>query len=699
MTKKKNVILPLAAIVVAGIALFGAARVYAAPTYDNGNFFISDKNNITVTTGTDGILFSATGGEFEMTYLQPIDVDELTAENEYLSLQLIPDTTGVESTPDAAYSALRNQALVVTLTDSVDKTQQISHILYLGSWYGETKTKLTYALTDELSWKTVSEGDGASGAYAGGAQTAGYNGNTAITGVDPFPFDFLTPYFFWVNDSWDIGFKFDMDTKTAYTDSPVGMGSGSAVWNDLCSMDLRKEEYLSVSLNGMTDDELAERYTAEHVNNLFSSGEVVLSIAGYNLKDESFDFKISALGGQDLENNGYRIVNYTPPALSCTGEVRLYEGVTYNLLHLVSAVSADKSLEYEVRVSENGNLLENADYTAFIPTGGAEYVIEYTATDGGGLVSETLVVETTSVALELNIGENVSLGVPEQQLPLPSLPENWGYSVTIYAADDTQRQNPLPLITELGDYVAVYELYSEETGVVVRECTFTATDDSAPAFLSEPQYVGNAENGAFYEYSEIEIAEPDARDNFYPDFEWNAEVFFNGDAVAVADGAFLAENVGIYEIRYTLKDASDNTAVYSFYLEVTENKELPSIELSGNYQNEYRVGDEVPVLSAQATDINGNALAVKIAYRIGADGAENAISAGENLSLSEEGRVYLVYTATDAAGNTAVRTVTFEVLKKEGGCGGCSGSVGGGAALLSVLPLLGVTALLRKKRR
>ena len=300
MTKKKNVILPLAAIVVAGIALFGAARVYAAPTYDNGDFFISDKNNITVTTGTDGILFSATGGEFEMTYLQPIDVDELTAENEYLSLQLIPDTTGVERTLDAAYSALRNQALVVTLTDSVDKTQQISHILYLGSWYGETKTKLTYALTDELSWKTVSEGDGASGAYAGGAQTVGYNDSFVVMGESPFPFDWSSPYFFWVNDSWDIGFKFDMNTKTAYTESPVGMGTQNSVWNTLCSMDLTQEAYLSASLNGMTDDELAKRYTAEHVNNLFSSGKVVLSIAGYNLKDESFDFKISALGGNSL---------------------------------------------------------------------------------------------------------------------------------------------------------------------------------------------------------------------------------------------------------------------------------------------------------------------------------------------------------------------------------------------------------------
>ena len=699
MTKKKNLILPLVAIVVAGGAAFGAARVSAAPPYDNGNFFISDKNNVTVTTGTDGILFSATGGEFEMTYLQPIDVNELTAENEYLSLQLIPDTTGVDSTQSAAYGALRNQAFVVTLTDSVDKTQQISHILYLGSWYGETKTKLTYALTDELNWKTVSEGDSVSGAYAGGAQTVGYNDSFAITGESPFPFDWLSPYFFWVNDSWDIGFKFDMSTKTAYTESPVGMGAQNPVWNTLCSMDLTQEAYLSASLNGMTDSELAQRYTAEHVNNLFSSGEVVLSIAGYNLKDESFDFKISALGGQDFGNNGYQIVNYTPPVLSCTGKVRLYEGVSYNLLNLVSAVSADKSLEYEVNVTENGKLLENVDYTAFIPAGGAEYIIEYIATDGGGLVSEALVVETTSVALELNIGESVSLGVPEQQLPLPSLPENWGYSVTIYAADDIQRQNPLPLITELGDYVAVYELYSEETGTVMRECSFTATDDSAPAFLSEPQYVGDAKNGAFYEYSEIEIIEPNARDNFYPDFKWNADVFFNGDTVAVADGAFLAENVGIYEIRYTLKDDSDNMAVYSFYLEVAENKELPVIKLSGNYQNEYRVGDEVPVLSAQATDINGNTLTVKIAYRIGADGAENTISAGENLSLSEEGRYYLVYTATDAAGNTTVRTVTFEVSKEEGGCSGCNGSVGGGTALLSVLPLFGIAALLRKKRR
>ena len=288
-------------------ALCSAAYPFANRTVfaeDAGEYFTSEGGNVTLTAERgSGLYYSATGGSFKMTYAKNIPTSALTAENEYLSLQLIPDTTGVTSnTGEGSYSYgdLRDQALVITLTDSADPTQQVSSILFLTSQY-EVKTKLTYALTDELTWQpTAASGMNAAGAYAGGAQTVGYNDSSVITGQNPFPFDWLSPYFFWVNDSWDIGFKFDMSTKTAYTESPVGMGAQNPVWNTLCSMDFTQEAYFSASLNGMTDNELAQRYTAEHVNNLFSSGEVVLSIAGYNLKDESFDFKISALGGSSL---------------------------------------------------------------------------------------------------------------------------------------------------------------------------------------------------------------------------------------------------------------------------------------------------------------------------------------------------------------------------------------------------------------
>src|SRR5699024_2218344 len=127
------------------------------------------------------------------------------------------------------------------------------------------------------------------------------------------------------------------------------------------------------------------------------------------------------------------------------------------------------------------------------------------------------------------------------------------------------------------------------------------------------------------------------------------------DAIEIS-GEVNTDEAGTYEVVYTVSDAAGNTATETRTVHVVEPEEVdevaPEITLNGDNPMELEVGDtyEEPGATAE-DDVDGD--------------VTDAIEISGEVNTDEAGTYEVVYTVSDAAGNTATETRTVHVVEPE----------------------------------
>ena len=156
-------------------------------------------------------------------------------------------------------------------------------------------------------------------------------------------------------------------------------------------------------------------------------------------------------------------------------------------------------------------------------------------------------------------------------------------------------------------------------------------------------------------------------------------------------GTILAEN--IYKYLFT------QTGEYTLVIEETAVLHIadvtkPELIISGNYEEEYFVGDELIIQTAQVKDNVDKDLTASVELYFG---EEKIAFENSKYVFKRNGEYRLIYKAIDAAGNESVLIYEFMVLKKDKesqqGCGGVAGGI---SALLSATACM---ALIMQKRK
>lgn len=132
----------------------------------------------------------------------------------------------------------------------------------------------------------------------------------------------------------------------------------------------------------------------------------------------------------------------------------------------------------------------------------------------------------------------------------------------------------------------------------------------------------------------------------------------SGQNVEIVDGGFIPTKGGYYTITYTSKDATGNTASKTFKVLATGALSPITIEAE-QATGDFYTGSHIPVYEASAYGGSGKLNVTTEVVRVG--GGENVtVEEGEFTPLLG-GTYCVVYTAKDYLGNTATKTLSYEV--------------------------------------
>lgn len=174
----------------------------------------------------------------------------------------------------------------------------------------------------------------------------------------------------------------------------------------------------------------------------------------------------------------------------------------------------------------------------------------------------------------------------------------------------------------------------------------------------------------------------------------------NGEAV-------LGEGVS----KYAFTQTGDYTLVYEIHRNgsltdvLTETTTLrvadvnkPVVITADGYDEEYFVGDELTIQTAQVEDDVDTNLTATVALYFG---EEKVSLQGDKYVFEKAGEYTLVYTAVDSYGNEGTLTYKMSVSEKpRSGCAGIGcGSALGGASMLGVVMVACASMLMKKKQK
>lgn len=379
MTKKKTLAIGAALAVFAAICVtFGLLLARTdkglAATEEKGwkEYVYTDENaDPAVRREFGGILVNFDGVGATYRYKNLIKTDALAGG--FIDFMILPDKEGEQSA----------SRFLLTLTDAYDETQQLSLYIYAGFIYGEPRVYVTAALTDEVNadgtigqtktWGLCLDEPTNSGTYC-----------SYGTMLDDKHF----PLFGYGDCSWR-GETFraygTMPFRFAYSNGVVSGYSYLKENEDFVNIaDIRSADYLSKSSAGITDGELLARYNSEHVQNLFSSGRVSLSLKLLE-SEGGADILITKVGDQDISET-HSFANTTTP-LILLEEQPLHYGIANKSFRLPAADvyeygDENAKREYIVRVVDaSGEEIPN-DGMSFLPEKAGSYTAEYISTGG-----------------------------------------------------------------------------------------------------------------------------------------------------------------------------------------------------------------------------------------------------------------------------------------------------------------------------
>ena len=229
-----------------------------------------------------------------------------------------------------------------------------------------------------------------------------------------------------------------------------------------------------------------------------------------------------------------------------------------------------------------------------------------------------------------------------------------------------------PLVLFLAGTIAVQAAPAEKYEMEIsRETVY------APAIEVE---AGSSYTACLYAYSDESFSAP-LKENFHSE-------------------GYVFTECGQYRVRYTITDAAGSqTGTFTTALEITDSTS-PQITVNGVYAEYYEIGESVDILPATVADNYSENLTASVAVYFGDQDISGSMQ-NDKLAISEEGEYKIVYTATDAHGNTGTCQIVFTVIADAAppaSGGGCNASIGTGV-LLSAVILVAVSALLLQRGR
>lgn len=134
----------------------------------------------------------------------------------------------------------------------------------------------------------------------------------------------------------------------------------------------------------------------------------------------------------------------------------------------------------------------------------------------------------------------------------------------------------------------------------------------------------------------------------------------SGKNVQIVDGAFVPTESGIYTLTYTATDLAGNTANETFKILSTNALKPITIEAE-TASGSFSLGDNIPVYEATAQGGSGSLNIATEVVRVGG-GERVTIKEGEFKPMLG-GTYCVLYTATDYLGNSATKTISYEVAQ------------------------------------
>ena len=232
-----------------------------------------------------------------------------------------------------------------------------------------------------------------------------------------------------------------------------------------------------------------------------------------------------------------------------------------------AAQGDDVTLTIEVKY-QNGAfeaLTEDYDFTRV-----GAYVIRYTAKDPSG--NAAYVERTINVIDELPPEITLSGEIPESGFT--------GIAITLPAATATENAQVVLTVTLNGEEIALSGNAFTPTVAGEYEAVYSATDAndntatvrqviSVADDIAAPVISGGLENSVVKKGTEVSVTAASATDNCDGSVTVTYKVYYGTEEVAVENGKFKAENIGVYRVEYTARDSSGNVANKNVEITVT----------------------------------------------------------------------------------------------------------------------------------
>ncbi len=467
---------------------------------------------------------------------------------------------------------------------------------------------------------------------------------------------------------------------------------------------------LADSISGEVDDLSLEGYlntatptgTPKNFGS-FTSGSLGIEGANYNTSEKTFSVCV-AVNGVDTATGK---TGYT----TFTFKVDASLGIIYTNFPLIVGMDIDLALLFNTEglisskeCTVNGALVSGDTYKA---TQKGDYTVNYKISNDSGSEELTTTVKAVDFALQSEITDSFE----KEEIEIfadPALPfDGIQYTTKLYkATDDVATAVPITtnssyIFTESGEYKLVYDI----NFVTVNKNVTFVTNYNVTLVEQEPT-ITLAEDLQDTYYTGMNLVLPTATAaNSYDDYAVEIGVKNGANDVPVNNGKIVLTEPGEYVVTYSATYDTNRVTEKILTFTVLTDAEAPELLIYGAYEEHYEAGTTITVLTAKVVDDSNEPIDVEIT--IFKDGTTVEAQNG-NLVL-EDGSYTIVYKATDSAGHTTERTLSFTAAtdgaaNKNGGngsgCNGCSGSIYGigGQYCLMLLALVSVGLFVVRKK-
>jgi len=352
----------------------------------------------------------------------------------------------------------------------------------------------------------------------------------------------------------------------------------------------------------------------------------------------------------------------TPPVITINGSTVLDipQGTTYT----DAGATALDNKDGEISVATSGSV-----NTGVVAT----YMITYTATDSSGntateirTVNVILFIDKTAPVISL-VGASiieVVQGTTYSDLGASAF-DNIDKIVSVTSTGNVNT-------AVVGTYIITYTATDKAGNVATKKRTVKVVkkilpDNTAPVITLNGASSVSTVKGA--NYIELGATAIDDRD---------------GEVDVVVSGVVDTSKLGVYNVTYTATDFAGNSSFISRTVNVVKvpDTAAPVITLEGETTIVLEIGQDYIDPGFAAFDDQDGIITVKVTGAV---------------DINKAGTYVLTYTATDAAGNTLVKTRTIIVEKSNDGLYEEEASSGGGSFGYLLIPMM-LLGLRRKKR-